>query len=112
MSSLNARRLVLRNDLAELETTGQVDRGLVATWGISRQVVRHSTVPRRSGRQYHDVPRRNDDRVEIAVELEPNGDTLVARIEDTGPHFARCGAFPRCSLYAKPRIFAAHRRGS
>jgi serine/threonine-protein kinase RsbW len=28
-----------------------------------------------------------DDRVEIAVELERSGSTLVARIEDTGKHF-------------------------
>jgi anti-sigma regulatory factor (Ser/Thr protein kinase) len=87
MSSLNAKRLVLRNDLAELERLA----GWIEDWS------QHGVSPDKSFAiqlcleeavanvmMYRAA---NDDRVEIAVELERSGDTLVARIEDTGPYF-------------------------
>jgi serine/threonine-protein kinase RsbW len=87
MSSLNAKRLVLRNDLAELERLA----GWIEDWS------QHSLSPdisfaiqlclEEAVANVMMYRAAHDDGVEIAVELERSGDTLVARIEDTGPYF-------------------------
>ncbi len=87
MSSLNARRLVLRNDLAELER--------LAAWIESWS--QHSLSPDLSFAVQLCLEEAvanvimhcaaDDDRVEIAVELQRKGDTLVACVEDSGPAF-------------------------
>ena len=87
MSSVDARRLVLRNDLAELERLagwieGWAQHGVSADVSFAIQLCLEEAVANviMYGAAKHD-------RLEIAVELERNGETLVARIEDSGPQF-------------------------
>ena len=87
MSSMDARRLVLRNDLAELERLagwieGWAQQGVSPDMSFAIQLCLEEAVANviMYGAAKHD-------RLEIAVELERNGETLVARIEDSGPQF-------------------------
>ena len=87
MSSLEARRLVLRNDVAELQRlAGWLER--LAQQGMSSDVsfaVQLCLEEAVANIIMYGATR--DDRLEIAVELERNGGTLVARIEDNGRQF-------------------------
>jgi serine/threonine-protein kinase RsbW len=87
MSSFEAKRLVLRNDLSELDRLA----GWIETWAepdlsadtsFAIQLCLEEAVANimmyGSGR---------DDRGEIAIEVRRNGGALVARIEDTGREF-------------------------
>jgi anti-sigma regulatory factor (Ser/Thr protein kinase) len=87
MPILVAERLVLHNDLAELERLA----GWIESWAqqdvspelsFALQLCLEETVA--NVLMYGGA---KDDRLEIAVELERNGGTLVARIEDTGRQF-------------------------
>ena len=87
MSNVDAKRLVLRNDLAELERLagwieGWAQHGVSADVSFAIQLCLEEAVANviMYGAAKHD-------RLEIAVELERNGETLVARIEDSGPQF-------------------------
>lgn len=87
MSSLDARRLVLRNDLAELERLagwieGWAQQGVSPDMSFDIQLCLEETVA-----NVIMYGAAKDDRLEIAVELERNGGTVVARIEDTGRQF-------------------------
>ena len=79
MSSLDPRRLVLRNDVAELQRLAGWIEGF-AQHGVSSDVsfAVANIIMYGAAR---------DERLEIAVELERNGGTLVARIEDNGRQF-------------------------
>jgi serine/threonine-protein kinase RsbW len=87
MSSVETRRLVLRNHLAELERLagwieGWTRHEVSADVSFALQLCLEEAVANvimYGGAQ--------DDRLEIAVELERNDGTLVARIEDTGQEF-------------------------
>jgi anti-sigma regulatory factor (Ser/Thr protein kinase) len=87
MSSLEARRLVLRNDVAELQRlAGWLER--LAQQGMSSDVsfaVQLCLEEAVANIIMYGTAR--GDRLEIAVELERNGGTLVARIEDNGRQF-------------------------
>jgi anti-sigma regulatory factor (Ser/Thr protein kinase) len=87
MSSLEARRLVLRNDVAELQRlAGWLER--LAQQGMSSDVsfaVQLCLEEAVANIIMYGAAR--NDRLEIAVELERNGSTLVARIEDNGRQF-------------------------
>jgi len=87
MSSLEARRLVLRNDVAELQRlAGWLER--LAHQGMSTDVsfaVQLCLEEAVANIIMYGAAR--GDRLEIAVELERNGGTLVARIEDNGRQF-------------------------
>jgi anti-sigma regulatory factor (Ser/Thr protein kinase) len=87
MSSAVARRLVLRNDLAELERLagwieGWTRHDVSADVSFALQLCLEEAVA--NVIMYGGT---KDDRLEIAVELERNGGTLIARIEDTGREF-------------------------
>ena len=87
MSSVKARRLVLRNDLAELERLagwieGWTQHDVSADVSFALQLCLEEAIA--NVIMYGGA---KDDRLEIAVELECNGGTLVARIEDTGRQF-------------------------
>lgn len=87
MSSVVARRLVLRNDLAELERLagwieGWMPHDVSADVSFALQLCLEEAVA--NVIMYGGA---KDDRLEIAVELERNGGTLIARIEDTGRQF-------------------------
>src|SRR5262249_7809101 len=87
MSSFEANRLVLRNDLAELDRLAGwievwVQRDLSADTSFAIQLCLEEAV---ANIIMHGSAK--DDRREIAIEVERNGGTLVARIEDTGPEF-------------------------
>ena len=87
MSSWDARRLVLRNDLAELQRLagwieGWAQRGVSADVSFAVQLCLEEAVA--NVIMYAGA---KDSRLEIAVEVERNGTTLVARIEDNGRHF-------------------------
>ena len=87
MSSVKARRLVLRNDLAELErlagwVEGWTQHEVSADLSFALQLCLEEAVA--NVIMYGGA---KDERLEIAVELERNGGTLVARIEDTGRQF-------------------------
>jgi serine/threonine-protein kinase RsbW len=87
MSSVKARRLVLRNDLAELErlagwVEGWTQHEVSADLSFALQLCLEEAVA--NVIMYGGA---KDERLEIAVELECNGGTLVARIEDTGRQF-------------------------
>jgi len=87
MSSLDAIRLVLRNDLAELERLaawieGWARQGASPDVSFAIQLCLEEAI---ANVIMYGAAR--DDRLEIAVELERNGSTLVARIEDTGQQF-------------------------
>jgi len=87
MPSSNKRRLVLRNDLAELKR--------LAAW--IEDWLQHRVSPDLSfavqlclEEAVANVILRcaaNGDRVEIAIEMERKGDTLVACVDDSGPPF-------------------------
>ena len=87
MSSLEARRLVLRNDVTELQRlAGWLER--LAQQGMSSDVsfaVQLCLEEAVANIIMYGAAR--GDRLEIAVELERNGGTLVARIEDNGRQF-------------------------
>jgi anti-sigma regulatory factor (Ser/Thr protein kinase) len=87
MSSLEAGRLVLRNDVAELQRlAGWLER--LAQQGMSSDVsfaVQLCLEEAVANIIMYGAAR--GDRLEIAVELERNGGTLVARIEDNGRQF-------------------------
>ena len=87
MSSLEARRLVLRNDVAELQRlAGWLERltqqGMSSDVSFAVQLCLEEAV---ANIIMYGAAR--GDRLEIAVELERNGGTLVARIEDNGQQF-------------------------
>jgi anti-sigma regulatory factor (Ser/Thr protein kinase) len=87
MSSVEAGRLVLRNDLAELERLagwieGWTQHDVSADVSFALQLCLEEAVA--NVIMYGGA---KDDRLEIAVELERNGGTLIARIEDTGREF-------------------------
>jgi len=87
MSSLEARRLVLRNDVAELQRlAGWLERlahqGMSSDVSFAVQLCLEEAV---ANIIMYGAAR--GDRLEIAVELERNGGTLVARIEDNGRQF-------------------------
>ena len=87
MSSWDARRLVLRNDLAELQRLagwieGWAQRGVSADVSFAVQLCLEEAVA--NVIMYAGA---KDSRLEIAVEVERNGATLVARIEDNGRQF-------------------------
>jgi len=87
MSSLDAIRLVLRNDLAELERLagwieGWAQQGVSPDVSFAIQLCLEEAIA-----NVIMYGAAKDDRLEIAVELERNGGTLVARIEDTGRQF-------------------------
>jgi anti-sigma regulatory factor (Ser/Thr protein kinase) len=87
MSNHEARRLVLRNDVAELQRLAGWIEGL-ARQGMSTDVsfaVQLCLEEAVANIIMYGAAR--DDRLEIAVELERNGGTLVARIEDNGRQF-------------------------
>jgi anti-sigma regulatory factor (Ser/Thr protein kinase) len=87
MSNLEANRLELRGDLSGLrrlakwiEAGAQHELSADTSFAVQlcleeavANIIMHSGV--------------KDDRVEIAIELERNGGTLVARIEDSGREF-------------------------
>jgi serine/threonine-protein kinase RsbW len=87
MSSLEARRLVLRNDVAELERLagwieGLAQQGMSSDVSFAVQLCLEEAV---ANIIMYGAAR--GDPLEIAVELERNGATLVARIEDNGRQF-------------------------
>jgi anti-sigma regulatory factor (Ser/Thr protein kinase) len=87
MSSLEARRLVLRNDVAELQRlAGWIEcfaqQGMSSDVSFAVQLCLEEAV---ANIIMYGAAR--NDRLEIAVELERNGSTLVARIEDNGRQF-------------------------
>jgi serine/threonine-protein kinase RsbW len=85
MSDLNAHRLELRADLSELRRLAewikarapQVLSALFAVQLCLEEAV--ANIIMHGGGK--------DDRLEIAIELERNGGTLVARVEDSGCEF-------------------------
>ena len=89
MSSLDPRRLVLRNDVAELQRLAGWIEGF-AQYSISSDVsfaVQLCLEEAVANIIMYGAAR--DERLEIAVELEleRNGATLVARVEDNGRQF-------------------------
>src|SRR5262245_45978680 len=87
MGSSDTKRLVLRNDLAELDKlTAWIEAWTRETippnLSFSIQLCLEEAVI--NAIMYGGT---RDDRMEIAVELEGNGGTVVARIEDTGRPF-------------------------
>jgi serine/threonine-protein kinase RsbW len=87
MSSLEARRLVLRNDLAELERLagwieGWAQQSVSPDVSFAVQLCLEEAVA--NVIMYGGA---KDALLEIAVEVEHNGDALVAMIEDNGRQF-------------------------
>jgi sigma-B regulation protein RsbU (phosphoserine phosphatase) len=87
MSSLEARRLVLRNDVAELQrlagwVEGFAQQGISSDVSFAVQLCLEEAV---ANIIMYGATR--GDPLEISVELERNGATLVARIEDNGRQF-------------------------
>ena len=87
MSSLQSKRLVLRNDLAELARLagwieGFAQQGVSSDVSFAVQLCLEEAVA-----NVIMYGAAKDDRLEIAVELERNGAALVARIEDNGRQF-------------------------
>jgi serine/threonine-protein kinase RsbW len=83
MSNLEPNRLVLRNDLAELDRLAGwieawVQRDLAADTSFAIQLCLEEAV---ANIIMHGSAK--DDLSEITIEVERNGGTLVARIEDT-----------------------------
>jgi serine/threonine-protein kinase RsbW len=87
MSTLDARRLVLRNDLAELERLAE----WIEDWSQQRiapdvsHAIQLSLEEAVANIIMYGADRNN--RLEITVELEQNGGTLFARLEDNGRQF-------------------------
>jgi serine/threonine-protein kinase RsbW len=87
MSSFEPNRLVLRNDLAELDRLAgwieaSIQGDLSADTSFAIQLCLEEAI---ANIIMHGAAK--DDRSEIAIEVERNGGTLVARIEDTGREF-------------------------
>jgi anti-sigma regulatory factor (Ser/Thr protein kinase) len=87
MSGLHAIRLLLRNDLAELERlavwiASWTQQGVTVDSSFAIQVCLEEAVA-----NIIMYAAANDDRLEIAVELARSGGMLVACIEDTGQQF-------------------------
>ena len=87
MSNLEANRLELRGDLSGLtRLAGWIEAGaqheLSADTSFAVQLCLEEAV---ANTIMHGAGK--DDRLEIAIELERNGGTLVARIEDSGCEF-------------------------
>jgi serine/threonine-protein kinase RsbW len=87
MSSFEANRLVLRNDLAELNRLpvwieAWVQADLPADISFAIQLCLEEAV---ANIIMHGSPK--DNQGEIVIEVERNGGTLVASIEDTGREF-------------------------
>jgi serine/threonine-protein kinase RsbW len=87
MSSFEATRLVLRNDLAELDRLAgwieaSIQKDLSADTSFAIQLCLEEAVANII--MHGDA---KDDRSEIAIEVERNGGTLVAYIEDSGREF-------------------------
>ena len=88
MSNLEANRLELRSDLAELKRLAgwieaQAQQELSADTSFAIQLCLEEAV---ANIIMHNGG-ANDDRVTIAIELERNAGMLVARIEDSGTEF-------------------------
>ena len=88
MSNLEANRLELRSDLAELKRLAgwikaQTQQELSADTSFAIQLCLEEAV---ANIIMHGGGAK-DDRLRIAIELERDGGTLVARIEDTGWEF-------------------------
>jgi serine/threonine-protein kinase RsbW len=81
MSNLKANRLELRGDLSELRRLGEWTKAL-APQVFAVELCLEEAV---ANIIMHGGPK--DDRLEIAIELEDDGGTLIARIEDTGCEF-------------------------
>ena len=87
ISNLDKSRLVLLNDLAELERlAGWIDGWAQESVSPDTSFAIHLCLEEAVANIIMYGAAR-DDRVEIAVELERSGSTLVARVEDTGRHF-------------------------
>ena len=90
MTAAEANRLVLRNDLAELERLSRWlrrwanERALASgvSFAVALCLEQAVTNVIMSCEQVND---QVTDKVEITVEIEHNAVTLVARVEDTGP---------------------------
>ena len=96
MSNLEANRLELRSDLAELKRLAgwikaQAQQELSADTSFAIQLCLEEAV---ANIIMHGGGAK-DDRLRIAIELERNAGTLVASIEDTGWEFDR----PNSHLY-------------
>jgi serine/threonine-protein kinase RsbW len=87
MPSLNTSRRVLRNDVAELKRLARwidgwtqhcVSPDLSFAIQLCLEEAVANVMMHRAG---------GDDQVEIAIELERNGNTLVACVDDSGPPF-------------------------
>jgi serine/threonine-protein kinase RsbW len=88
MSNLEAKRLELRSDFAELKRLGgwikaQAQQELSADTLFAVQLCLEEAV---ANIIMHGGGAK-DDHLRIAIELERNAETLVARIEDTGREF-------------------------
>ena len=88
MSNLEANRLELRSDLAELKRLAgwieaQAQQELSADTSFAIQLCLEEAV---ANIIMHGGGAK-DDRLQIAIALERNGGTLVARIEDSGREF-------------------------
>jgi serine/threonine-protein kinase RsbW len=84
MSNLEANRLELRGDLSELRRMAEwikarAPEALSADAWFAVQLCLEEAVT--------NIIMYGDDRLEIAIELERDGGTLVARVEDTGREF-------------------------
>jgi anti-sigma regulatory factor (Ser/Thr protein kinase) len=87
MSNLEANRLELRGDLSELRRVAEwikarAPEALSADTSFAVQLCLEEAV---TNIIMYGCPK--DDRPEIAIELERDGGTLVARVEDTGREF-------------------------
>jgi serine/threonine-protein kinase RsbW len=87
MSNLEANRLELRGDLSELRRLAgwikaRAPQELSADTSFAVQLCLEEAV---TNIILYGCPK--DDRLEIAIELERDGGTLVARVEDTGREF-------------------------
>ena len=94
MSPTEMKRLVLRNDLAELTRLagwieGFVRHGVSPDLSFAIQLCLEEAVA-----NVIMYGAAGGDRLEIAVELERNGGALVARVEDDGRHFDPTGVAP------------------
>jgi serine/threonine-protein kinase RsbW len=94
MASVESRRLVLRNDLAELPRLaawleGWAAQGLSSDLSFAVQLCLEEAVA-----NVIMYGGGKDDRLEIAVEVEGNGAALLARIVDNGRAFDPTGVPP------------------
>jgi serine/threonine-protein kinase RsbW len=94
MASVQSRRLVLRNDFAELPRLaawleGCAGRGMSSDVSFAVQLCLEEAVA-----NVIMYGGGKDDRLEIAVEVERNGAMLVARVVDNGRAFDPTGVPP------------------